>query len=399
MAIEQHKIARIKEFFIDEEEDVPKVTISWIWTERDLEAKLLNKYQTRSLPFELPDASKTIHKISHIYFDLTDEDTVSMETIDAKVLVTPTFGNFRDIIQTNWKSGDFAKIYYGKWCYDPQFGDYPFLKLDDALNFKPQSEKVSVLTLNNLRKHDDEYGHRQNTNSHIYRQQKQRQQNKIKRQFKTTKQHKINHHHHQERMDVDHNNRNNFENYRIPKRKSKFLPLIRTNSKSNDNKKRKRENLNDSKPNKKRKKDDLSSIPTDSSSYSDDNQSETVKKPKRSKTGRKKILEQNKTKISDEAMVEMKKICKRLNIGKPPNISCKLYQFESHLKTYKCIDDLFRNHNNESFRVFINKQKQSFCRDVKYALYTKGGIVPLATMKENISKRFNELKPRYLTAE
>merc|ERR1712228_14612 len=126
-----------------------------------------------------------------------------------------------------------------------------------ALTFEPPSAKISVLSLSNLRKHNDEYGHRSNNsnfNSTVYRKRKQQQEqprqnsNKMKRRFRTTKQHKINHY--AERMDVD-QNRNNFENCRIPKRKNHFLP--KSNRKLNE-KKRKRENGNDAKPMKKRKK-------------------------------------------------------------------------------------------------------------------------------------------------
>merc|ERR1712228_352072 len=140
--------------------------------------------------------------------------------------------------------------------------------------------------------------------------------------------------------------------------------------------------------------DDSDSSSSDSESSNPTNNG-NGRKPKRTKTARKKILEQNKTNISDEAMIEMKKICKRLNIGKPPKIDSRLYYFGSHFEAYKCIDKLFQNHDNESFKQYVNGQKQSFCRDVKYALYTKGQIVPLSLMKENICKRFNELKPYY----
>merc|ERR1712228_1153077 len=67
----------------------------------------------------------------------------------------------------------------------------------------------------------------------------------------------------------------------------------------------------------------------------------------------------------------------------------------THQQVYECIDGLFTDYNIESFAVFIKKQKQSYCRDIKRALYAKGGIVPLSAMKQNIIKRFNELKPIY----
>merc|ERR1712228_1071481 len=128
--------------------------------------------------------------------------------------------------------------------------------------------------------------------------------------------------------------------------------------------KRKRVNMNKAVPNKKRRKmaDNLSSIPSDSSNYSDEDDDcldiKMVKKPKRLKTTRKKILEKNQADIDGDAMIEMKAICKRLNIGKPPNISCKLYDFSSHLEVYKCIDKLFKNNGMDNFRAFIFKQKQ-----------------------------------------
>lgn len=381
---------------------MPQVTLSWIWTEQELNCDLLKKYQTRSLPFELPNASKTEYIANHIYFDLSREDTVSIETIDSKILVCPTFATFKDMILTNWKKGDFAKILYGKWAFDLRYGRSPFLMLDEALKWKPKQPKSNALTVENLRSHNDEYGHRQNTNNW---QQIHHHRSKMKQRIKRKKQHKMNYDDDDEDMDIEIKKLkeidSQYKDIRIPKRKNNFF---RMKSEPQNGKKRKRMNvneINESNPNKKRKKmvDDSSSIASDSSNYGDEDedcsQVKMVKKAKRAKTARKKILEKNKTNISDEAMNEMKKICKRLNIGKQPNIGCKLYFFGTHLDAYKCIDKLFKSNDDDSFRAFIFKQKQSYCRDMKSALYTKGSIVPLATMKENISKRFNELKPCY----
>eukprot|EP01083_Nonionella_stella_P066200 174117_1 len=116
-----------------------------------------------------------------------------------------------------------------------------------------------------------------------------------------------------------------------------------------------------------------------------------VKKKVKSKTQRKTIIAENKAKISDEAMREMNSICNTLKLIKGPNIGSKLYHFPNHLAVYQCIDTLFEKYDEKGFNVFINQQKQSFCRDIKYALYTKGQIVPLTAMKHNICLRFAEL--------
>merc|ERR550539_22021 len=101
------------------------------------------------------------------------------------------------------------------------------------------------------------------------------------------------------------------------------------------------------------------------------------KKSKKAKTKKKKT----ETNVSDEEMDEVKIICNRLNLGKQPNVKCRLYHFDSHLQKYQVIDRLFQRHSNDSFEQFVNQQKQSWCRDVKSAIYAKGGIVPLSSMK------------------
>ena len=116
------------------------------------------------------------------------------------------------------------------------------------------------------------------------------------------------------------------------------------------------------------------------------------------RTDRKQIAEENKDRISSEDMATMNTICDRLHLPKGPNIGSRLYHFTSHLAAYQCLDELFKQHTEQSFAGFVQRQRQSWCRDVKYALYTRGQIVPLTVMKENISKRFNELKPLYNAA-
>jgi len=134
---------------------------------------------------------------------------------------------------------------------------------------------------------------------------------------------------------------------------------------------------------------------SDSSTDSEMTEHGKEKKVKKRKMARKKIIEQNKINISNEGMVEMKAICNRLNIKKGPNIGSRLYHFGCHLEAYREIEGLFRKYDGNTFKSFINGRNQNYCRDIKYALYTKGQIVPLSEMKQNIYKRFNELKPFY----
>ena len=120
-----------------------------------------------------------------------------------------------------------------------------------------------------------------------------------------------------------------------------------------------------------------------------------IRKPKK----RQVILAENKEKYDAEQMKEMTAICRRIGMKEDPNIGSKLYDFGSHLDVYRNLDWLFKTYDIRAFGVFVDKQKQSWCRDIKYALRAKGGIVPLSTMKMNISKRFEELKPLYRSQE
>merc|ERR1712176_1188845 len=132
----------------------------------------------------------------------------------------------------------------------------------------------------------------------------------------------------------------------------------------------------------------------DSSSSSSENESASDTNDKK-KTRKKQCKQEDEANISSEAKAEMNQICKRLHIGKPPKLGSALYYFATHLECYRHLEKLFQNHDTESIKEHINNQKQAFCRDVKYALYTKGQIVPLSLMKTNISNQFGELIPYY----
>jgi len=110
---------------------------------------------------------------------------------------------------------------------------------------------------------------------------------------------------------------------------------------------------------------------------------------------RRQIVQENIGRISADDMASMEALCQRFGLGKGPNIGSRLYEFTSHRAAYQSLDALFRRHNAQSITSFVAAQKQSWCRDIKSALYTKGQIVPLAKMKENIVRRIKELMPRY----
>ena len=110
-------------------------------------------------------------------------------------------------------------------------------------------------------------------------------------------------------------------------------------------------------------------------------------------------MAENKEKYDAEQMKEMTAICRKIGMKEDPNIGSRLYDFGSHLDVYRCVDRLFITYDVNGFRIFVDKQKQSWCRDIKYALRAKGGIVPLSAMKMNICKRFEELKPLYRSRE
>jgi len=349
---------------------------------------LLRQSNSRNLSFELPNACKTEFVDKHIYFDLNRCATVSIETVNSKVLVLPTHFSFKNIIQTNW-SNEYEDVFYGRFAYDQRFNgpdNAPFLELSDALKFvPPKPAKICKLTIDNLRKHDNSF-RRSNLNSDI----RNVAANKTKKKRMDKKKEKV----------------------RIPKKsclKKKKCPLSVKNI-NNQQKKRKLEetkaNANEHKPlKKKRKTKQTIEIFTDSSDSSDSSDdipiiSKRVKPlPKKKK---KKIKEANSKKRGpkevqtlDGEMDEMKKICNRLNIGKPPKTGVGLYNFSSHLAVYKAIDKAFKKYDNTTFRVFIFKQKQSFCRDFKSHLYAKSSVTPLATLQQNIANRFKELKPNY----
>eukprot|EP01084_Bolivina_argentea_P244779 409986_1 len=163
------EIARITDFYVDEEDAVPCVSFTWYWTEKELEAHLLKKCNGTSLDFELPNASKTVHIDKHIYLDLNRASAASMECVNHKVLLCETFRSYKDMLKTNVpKNSEFDDIYYGKWAFDVKYGSYPFARMHVALESiddhakqtnKKHVQKENVLSTHNLRKYDKQCSH------------------------------------------------------------------------------------------------------------------------------------------------------------------------------------------------------------------------------------------------
>jgi len=329
-------VAMIKEICDDEDSDIPMIVIFWYWRERELKWNLEAKDR---YDIKIPHQSFMEERRQcidyHIYCDTDYVDEIYLDTIIHPVVVVDKYLQFKQHVDAHPHS----KVFYGEL----------FVSASD-LSFKSEPK--------------DEFRERQ------------------MRQIREMKQHRL-------------------SQPAIPSLQSLRGQKVTTGPAPNGA-------VNGGKTKKKSRADipifermKLGLMDSDSSSSDDGNQSsgstgtESEGKKLKKRSARKVLIEEHLANISREDMATMDAICGRLTLSKGPNIGSRLYHFGSHLAAYQCLDELFRVHSEQTFGGFVQRQKQTWCRDVKYALYTKGQIVPLTVMKENIRKRFVELKPRY----
>eukprot|EP01084_Bolivina_argentea_P203376 347376_1 len=144
-------IGRIKEFFVDEKYNIPFVTVIRYWFEKELQAELVKLKYGGSLNYELPNACKSCDISKHVYLDLKRICTKTIDCIKHKVLLCETFISYKQILDTNWlDSTQFEDVFYGKWAFDLKYGQYPFMKINDAIQLignkiNIQTEKLRIV--------------------------------------------------------------------------------------------------------------------------------------------------------------------------------------------------------------------------------------------------------------
>ena len=151
-----------------------------------------------NLEFELPNASKTKHIDKHLYLDLNRKFITTIDCVNHKIMLCETFRNYKDMLDTNWyDSTDFGDIYYGKWAFDIEYGQYPFMKIPAAIELrkKKRKEKISMESYKPIAKQlakrtmptqikQKQNGHGHHGHSQNDKQQKEQKQNGHKRKRK-----------------------------------------------------------------------------------------------------------------------------------------------------------------------------------------------------------------------